>query len=148
MKSELNLIKGRSSIGNIATRHPIHKIQLKAKGSSTLGGMKIWWDAAVRRLNDDGKGTYLGEFNEKDRLEIRFGGKHKQCAPEILSVEDFIAVKSYKARGKRLSSHEISSVKELESLPPKVNPDPNMTGPPTVDEPTTAVDQEAVKGYG
>ncbi len=58
-------IKGKASIGNILTRYPVHKIDLKEKGGSTLGGKKIWWDPSVQRLNDDGKGNYLGEFSSQ-----------------------------------------------------------------------------------
>jgi len=63
-------IKGRASMGNIVTRYPVHKIELKVKGSSTLGGLRIWWDSAVHRLNDDGKGTYLGEFMKHDKILV------------------------------------------------------------------------------
>jgi topoisomerase-4 subunit A len=63
-------IKGKSSIGNILTRFPVHKIELKEKGISTLGDKKIWWDPSVQRLNDDGKGDYLGEFSPRDRIMV------------------------------------------------------------------------------
>jgi topoisomerase-4 subunit A len=193
-------IKGRSSQGNILTRYSVHKIDLKVKGISTLGGRKIWWDQAVQRLNTDSKGTLLGEFSGADRIlvitrsgemrlstyeltahfeedlllickyhpallftvvyyngeqkfyyikrfhaessdkpmryfeehpasrmillskelfpriELKFGGKHKKRAPEILEAADFISIKGYKAKGKRLSQFEIASVTELEPL--------------------------------
>jgi topoisomerase IV subunit A len=193
-------IKGRSSIGKILTRYPVHKIELKEKGSSTLGGKKIWWDSTVQRLNHDGKGDYLGDFSPRDRilvltrsgemklsgheltahfeedlliiekfdenrlftvvyydgdqkyfyikrfraeamekpvrfmeehpkskiillsendfprLEMKFGGKHKKREPEVIEAADFIAEKSYKAKGKRLSKYEIASVTELKPL--------------------------------
>ncbi len=193
-------IKGRSSIGNIITRFPVHKIELKEKGVSTLGGKKIWWDETVQRLNMDGKGSYLGEFSGNDRilvltragemrlsgyeltthfeedwlvirkykpglvftvvyydgeqklhyikrfeaeamekpsryfdehpkskfillsandfprLELKFGGKHKKKDPVILEAADFIAVKGYKAKGKRLSNYEVAVVNELEPI--------------------------------
>jgi len=63
-------IKGKGSIGNILTRYPVHKINLKEKGESTLGGRKIWWDPMVLRLNDDGKGEFLGEFSAKDKILV------------------------------------------------------------------------------
>lgn len=193
-------IKGKNSIGNILTRYPVHRIELKEKGVSTLGGKKVWWDASVMRLNDDGRGEFLGEFAENDkilvitksgiirlsgpelsahfeedvivlrkfdpsllftavyydgeqkyhyikrfqpelnekpvsyidehpksrlvhlsmndfpRLEIKFGGKHKKNEPLVIEAADFIAVKGVKAKGKRLSTHEISAVTELEPL--------------------------------
>jgi topoisomerase-4 subunit A len=193
-------IKGKASIGNILTRYPVHKIDLKEKGSSTLGGKKIWWDPVVQRLNDDGKGDYLGEFSRKDRilvlthsgvirlsgyelsthfeedllvirkftpgllftvvyfdgeqkyhyikrfqaeitekesryfdehprsrfvllseqdfprLEIKYGGKHKKRDPETIEAADFIAVKGFRAKGKRLGNYEIATVTELEPV--------------------------------
>jgi len=41
-------IKGRSSMGNILTRNPVHRITLKEKGLSTLGGRKIWFDDSIQ----------------------------------------------------------------------------------------------------
>lgn len=193
-------IKGKASQGNILTKHGVHKIVMKEKGVSTLGGRKVWWDEVVMRLNADGRGKFLGEFAGSDlilvvtrkgyyrtsnfdlsnhyeddvlliekfrpgkifslsyfdaeqnyyyvkrftleesekpqsligehadsrliqlteveypRLEVRFGGKYKSREPEIIEVADFIGVKSYKARGKRLSNYEVSVIRELEPL--------------------------------
>ena len=47
---------------------------------------------------------------------MRFGGKNKTREPEIIEVADFIGVKSFKAKGKRLSTYEVSVIKELEPL--------------------------------
>ena len=55
-------IKGRSSIGNTLTKAEIHKVVLKQRGSSTLGGRMVWFDWDVLRLNYDGRGEELGEF--------------------------------------------------------------------------------------
>jgi len=52
-------IKGKSSMGNILTKNAVHKITLKEKGLSTLGGRKIWFDDAVFRINVDGRGHFL-----------------------------------------------------------------------------------------
>jgi topoisomerase-4 subunit A len=193
-------IKGKSSIGNIITRNPIHKISLKEKGLSTLGGRKIWFDDVVFRLNDDGRGTFLGEFSADDRIlvitkngyfrisgfdltghfeeniliiekfkpekvysaiywdpeqsfyyvkrftieesekpmcfisehpesklvslteveyprfEIHFGGKHKDRDNEIIEVAEFIGVKSFKAKGKRLTSYMVENIQEIEPI--------------------------------
>jgi topoisomerase-4 subunit A len=193
-------IKGKSSMGNILTRNPIHKITLKEKGLSTLGGRKIWFDDAVYRLNVDGRGLYLGEFSADDkilvitksgffritgfdlsnhfedniliiekyhpgkvysavywdagqsfyyvkrftieeserpqcfinedpgsklvslteveypRLEIHFGGKHKDRDTEIIEVAEFIGIKSYKAKGKRLTSFMVENIHEIEPV--------------------------------
>jgi topoisomerase-4 subunit A len=61
-------IKGRNSMGNIITKYPVKKIVLKSKGVSTLSGRKIWYDAILKRLNADGRGKYLGEFDGDDRI--------------------------------------------------------------------------------
>jgi topoisomerase-4 subunit A len=193
-------IKGKSSMGNILTRNPVHKIALKEKGLSTLGGRKIWFDDAVFRLNVDGRGVYLGEFSADDkiqvvtkngffrvtgfdlsnhfeeniliiekyhpgkvysviywdaeqkfyylkrfiieesekplcfisedpesklisiteveypRFEIQFGGKHKTRENEIIEVAEFIGVKSFKAKGKRLTSFMVDNIHEIEPV--------------------------------
>jgi topoisomerase-4 subunit A len=61
-------IKGRGSIGNIITKYPVKKIVLKSKGISTLAGRKIWYDEILKRLNVDGRGKFLGEFDGDDRI--------------------------------------------------------------------------------
>jgi topoisomerase-4 subunit A len=61
-------IKGRGSMGNIVTKYPVKKIMLKSKGISTLAGRKIWYDDILKRLNADGRGKYLGEFDGDDRI--------------------------------------------------------------------------------
>jgi topoisomerase-4 subunit A len=193
-------IKGKSSMGNILTKNAVHKISLKEKGLSTLGGRKIWFDDAVFRLNVDGRGLFLGEFSADDkilvitkngffrmagfdlsnhfedniliiekfrhgkvysavywdaeqkfyyvkrftieesekpqcfihedpesrlyslteveypRFEISFGGKHKDRENEIIEVAEFIGVKSYKAKGKRLTSFMVENIQEIEPI--------------------------------
>ena len=61
-------IKGRGSMGNVVTKYPVKKISLKSKGVSTLAGRKIWYDDVLKRLNADGRGKYLGEFDGDDRI--------------------------------------------------------------------------------
>ncbi len=63
-------IKGRASQGNLFSRYGIHKIVLKEKGTSTLGGQNVWFDEDVRRLNADGRGVLLGEFKGDDRIVV------------------------------------------------------------------------------
>ncbi len=194
-------IKGRGAMGNILTKYELHKIVLKEKGVSTLGGRKIWFDSDVLRLNSDGRGKFLGEFQGDDqifvlykngdyqlynfdlsnhfdadilaiekfdpgkvlsvvyfdaeqefyyvkrfeieeiqgkrigfigehpdnklisvtwvhypRFEIEFGGKNAQRENEIIEVAEFIGVKSYKARGKRLTNYEVENIKEIEPV--------------------------------
>ncbi len=193
-------IKGRSSQGNILSKHAVRKISLKEDGVSTLGARKIWFDDAVNRLNSDERGKYLGEFDDDDKIivlykqgvlrlyqakltthfdddiliiekynpkkiysVVYFHGELQQYYlkrfqaentdkpqvfldaeddskliqlsddfrpqievvtknakgekdSEIVNVEEFIAVKSIKARGKRLTTKNISTVKLLEPL--------------------------------
>ncbi|MDX2414841.1 MAG: DNA gyrase/topoisomerase IV subunit A [Bacteroidales bacterium] len=190
-------IKGKSSIGNILTRNPVHKISLKEKGVSTLGGRKIWFDDTVNRLNADNRGLFLGEFSADDkilvitksgwfritnfdlsnhfedntllieklradvvysaiywdadqgfyyvkrftldpsdklqcfinenpesklislteveypRFEIMFGGKHKERGKEIIEVAEFIGIKSFKAKGKRITNYSVDNILEI-----------------------------------
>ena len=63
-------IKGRSSRGNILTKNDIQRITCKHKGGSTLGGRKVWFDHDVLRLNYDGRGEFLGEFNSGDEILV------------------------------------------------------------------------------
>ena len=191
-------IKGRGSQGNLLTKSEIHKVSLKQKGSSTLGGRRVWFDWDVLRLNYDGRGEELGEFQSEEqilaimpngdfyatnfdlsnhyeanmmtlekyqpskvwtavvydadqkyyylkrflleatarkqnfvgdnpksrlilltdeaypRVEIVFGGNDAFREPLVLDAEEFVAVKGFKAKGKRVSSYEIDSVNELE----------------------------------
>ena len=65
--SEL-LIKGRAARGNLVSKNPINKIQLKSKGVSTIGGKDIWFDEDIQRLNEDGRGLHLGQFNTGDHI--------------------------------------------------------------------------------
>src|ERR1700759_5712915 len=71
-------IKGRNSMGNIVTKYPVKKIALKSKGVSTLAGRKIWFDDVLKRLNADGRGKYLGEFDGEDKiLTVMSGGVYE-----------------------------------------------------------------------
>lgn len=193
-------VKGRSSQGNIFARTAIHKILVKEKGVSTLGGLKVWLDTVTNKLNTEERGTYLGEFFGDDKilvitkqgtfyttsyelvnryedeillikkfdpkevfsvvyfdaeqkyhyikrfkfetassaekfidehsgskllalsqdvfpqLEVTFCGKHAKREPERIDVEEFIAVKSHRAKGKRLTSYEVQGVEFIQPL--------------------------------
>ena len=65
--SEL-LIKGKASRGNLVSKNPLQKIVLKSKGISTIGGKDIWFDEDIQRLNEDGRGLHLGQFNTGDHV--------------------------------------------------------------------------------
>ena len=92
------LIKGRSSRGNIVTKHNVNKIELKEKGVSTLKPRKIWFDDTIQRLNVDGRGELLGEFRGEDKLLIiRQNGILKTISPEITTRfnEDMIVLEKW-----------------------------------------------------
>ncbi len=63
-------IKGRGSRGNILTKLEVSKVTLKSHGCSTLGGLKVWFDDDIKRLNYDGQGKFLGEFNGGDQVLV------------------------------------------------------------------------------
>ena len=64
------LIKGRASRGNLVSKNAIQKILLKSKGVSTIGGKDIWFDEDIQRLNEDGRGLHLGQFNTGDHILV------------------------------------------------------------------------------
>ena len=61
-------IKGRASQGNILSRNPVRKIEMSAKGVSTLSAINIYFDSIVMRLNSDERGELLGAFKEDDKI--------------------------------------------------------------------------------
>ena len=63
-------IKGKSSRGNQVTKYPVRKIDLKSSGVSTLGGLDIYLDETVGRLNKDERGKYLGNFEGEDLILV------------------------------------------------------------------------------
>lgn len=78
------MIKGRNAKGNIVTKYPVKRIELKEKGLSTLKPRKIWFDETVQRLNVDGRGELLGQFTPEDRLLIvNQKGDVKTVIPEL-----------------------------------------------------------------
>lgn len=191
-------IKGRQSMGNILTKNDILRIVLKQKGGSTLGGREVWFDRDVLRLNYDGRGDYLGEFQSEDtiltinekgefqttsfdlsnhyeanlillekydknkvwtaalydadqqypylkrfslessnkiqsfigenpeskllllssnyyaRIEVSFGGNDSFRENMIIDADSFIGIKSFKAKGKRITTYELAGITELE----------------------------------
>ncbi|MBO6880516.1 DNA gyrase/topoisomerase IV subunit A [Winogradskyella sp.] len=83
------LIKGRSSKGNLVTKHSVKRVELKEKGVSTLKPRKIWFDDAVQRLNVDERGELIGEFRGEDRLlVITQSGIAKTIIPELTTHFD------------------------------------------------------------
>ncbi|PSL26182.1 DNA gyrase/topoisomerase IV subunit A [Dyadobacter jiangsuensis] len=64
------LIKNRSAMGNILTKYPVRKLTLKTAGRSTLGGVDMWFDPIIGRLNRDERGEYLGNFGPSDNIVV------------------------------------------------------------------------------
>jgi len=66
-------------------------------------------------INED-PGSKLVSITEVEypRFEIYFGGKHKSRDNEIIEVAEFIGVKSYKAKGKRMTSYMVENIQEIE----------------------------------
>jgi topoisomerase-4 subunit A len=61
-------IKGRSVQGNIVSKYLVKGIKLKSKGVSTLGGINLWYDGAIGRINTQEHGTFLGNFLGNDLI--------------------------------------------------------------------------------
>ncbi len=77
-------IKGRSSMGNQVTKYPIKSVKLKEAGRSTLAGRKLWFDDKFGRLNTEGKGQYLGSFEDEKLLVIYQEGAYELTDTELL----------------------------------------------------------------
>lgn len=76
-------IKGRGAGGNILTKYPVRKIDLKSEGKSTLAGTDIWYDESIGRLNRDERGIHLGNFNADDKVIVFY----KEGSYELTSFE-------------------------------------------------------------
>ena len=76
-------VKSRGAGGNILTRYPVRKIQLKQEGKSTLGGVDIYYDESIGRLNRDQRGDYLGNFEGGDNILVIY----KNGTYELTSFE-------------------------------------------------------------
>lgn len=91
-------IKGRGSMGNIVSKYPVKKITFKSKGVSTLSGLKIWYDDLLRRLNVDGRGKYLGEFDGDDKiLQVHKDGWYELSTFELSNHfdDDLILIQKF-----------------------------------------------------
>ena len=99
-------IKGKTSRGNLVSKFPIQRIQLKSKGVSTISGKDIWYDADIQKLNEDGRGLYLGQFETDDKvLAIFKNGTFyttsfdlvNKYQGDVLKIEKFDPGKTYTA---------------------------------------------------
>ena len=93
-------IKGRSSIGNIATKYPIKTVRFKEAGKSTLDAKKLWFDDKFGRFNTDEKGIYLGKFDAEDRLLVITNDGYYEITDQELTqrfdVEKVILIEKFK----------------------------------------------------
>ena len=82
-------IKGRDAIGNVCSKYPVKKVELKQAGISTLGARKIWLDESVMRLNEEGHGKFLGDFEAEDKLLVLLSsGVYKLIQPDLITHFD------------------------------------------------------------
>ena len=94
-------IKGRGSKGNLVSKYPVSKVELKSKGVSTLAAQKIWFDDTVQRLNIDGRGELLGEFAGDDKiLVISQSGEYQLLGFDLSThfPEDMIVLEKLDAK--------------------------------------------------
>ncbi|MDY4942192.1 MAG: DNA gyrase/topoisomerase IV subunit A [Candidatus Limisoma sp.] len=219
-------VKGKGAIGNLVTRNDVHRISLKERGTSTLGGREVWFDPDVLRLNYDGRGFSLGEFfgndlvlvvlkngqfytstfdatnhyednilfiekfrpkvvwtavlNDADqgypyikrfafeatakkqsfigenadsqlllisdkkypRFRVVFGGVDEFREPLVVDAVDYIGEKSFKAKGKRLTTYTVGNIEEIE---PREVPEEEVEAVPEVDiEPAKVVKSDDI----
>ena len=92
-------IKGRSSIGNTATKYPIKSVKFKEAGKSTLDAKKLWFDDKFGRLNIEEKGQYLGKFDAEDRLLVIYNDGNYEITDQELTqrfdVEKVLLIEKY-----------------------------------------------------
>jgi topoisomerase IV subunit A len=65
-------IKSRGSMGNQVTKYPVRAVKFKEAGVATLGSIKLWFDDKFGRLNHEGKGLELGDFDAEDRVLVLY----------------------------------------------------------------------------
>lgn len=86
-------IKGRAAGGNILTKYPVRKVVLKEEGKSTLGGVDIWYDDTVGRLNRDERGDHLGNFMSDDQVIVFYkDGNYEITSFELTNHYEFNSV--------------------------------------------------------
>ena len=109
------LIKGRNSAGNRVTKEIIQKIVQKEVGGSTLAARKIWHDTVVGRLNDEGRGKFLGSFKGEDRiLTLYKNGEYRLSSFDLATHfdEDMIHIEKW-IQDRPISAVYFDAEKEL-----------------------------------
>ena len=105
-------------------------------------------DKKLSFLDEDSDDLLLDVvFDTYPRLEINYDTENtnKKIQSEIIEITDFIAVKGYKAKGKRISTAVIESYNWLEPLPEPMEELQEVESEP-IQEFTTDVDGDAVQG--
>lgn len=99
-------IKGKGVRGNRVSSNPIQRITLKSKGVSTIAGKDIWYDSDIQKLNEDGRGLYLGQFDTEDKVLAIFKNGtfyttsfdlSNRYQGEVLRIEKYDPEKTYTA---------------------------------------------------
>ncbi len=94
-------IKGRSSAGNIVTKYPVKKVTHLELGMSSLGAVKIWMDDTSGRLNDEGRGIYLGAFDTGNQIITLYkNGTYEVRDPEVggkIDMDKWLETRKYVA---------------------------------------------------
>ncbi|HVG11513.1 MAG TPA: DNA gyrase/topoisomerase IV subunit A, partial [Flavisolibacter sp.] len=78
-------IKSRSSIGNQVSKYPVRAVKFKEAGVATLGSIKLWFDDKFGRLNHDGKGIALGDFDAEDRVMVIYNDGQYEITDQELT---------------------------------------------------------------
>src|SRR6476661_2763060 len=92
-------IKSRGSMGNQVTKYPIRSIKFKEAGVATLGSIKLWFDDKFGRLNHEGKGIELGDFDAADQVLVIYTDGTYEIADQELTQrfnpEDVMLVEKF-----------------------------------------------------
>jgi topoisomerase IV subunit A len=94
-------IKSRSSMGNQVTKYPVRSVKFKEAGVATLGSIRLWFDDKFGRLNHEGKGIDLGDFDAEDRVLVIFNNGTYEITDQELTQrfnpEEVLLVEKYDA---------------------------------------------------
>jgi len=83
-------IKGKAAKGNILSKYRVRAVKHKNLGLSTLSGIKIYYDNSIGRLNNDGRGDYLGKFNGDDMIVVVYrDGNYELTSFELTNRYDW-----------------------------------------------------------
>jgi len=53
-------------------------------------------------------------YRQGSKLEVTFGGQNAQRPQEIIDVDEFIGLKSHRAKGKRITTYEVDTLRFIE----------------------------------